>query len=218
MRGIQMFADLSFAELNRLDALLSSKSKEKGDYLFHAGDQANELFIVRSGKVKLNMHGAAGHELIRDILCTGQLAGAEALVGQHRYTAHAVTITGVCLFTLPLPDLHAMMDSNPRFALAVHKQVNLTSMRQCRRMESLILSDARKRLLNLIAELVETDGKVLIDGSVLIRHGLTHNDIGGLTATSRQTITTLMNELRAERLINFDRLSILLHEPKRLGK
>jgi CRP-like cAMP-binding protein len=47
-----------------------------------------------------------------------------------------------------------------------------------------------------------------------LKHELTHQDIANLTATSRQTVTIILNELRELELINFDRKSILIHDEK----
>jgi CRP-like cAMP-binding protein len=41
---------------------------------------------------------------------------------------------------------------------------------------------------------------------------LTHKDIAALTGTSRQTVTTILNELKDKNLINFDRKKILIRD------
>jgi CRP-like cAMP-binding protein len=41
---------------------------------------------------------------------------------------------------------------------------------------------------------------------------LTHKDIAALTGTSRQTVTTILNELKEKNLINFDRKKILVRD------
>ena len=45
---------------------------------------------------------------------------------------------------------------------------------------------------------------------------LTHKDIAALTGTSRQTVTTILNELKDQNLINFDRKKILIRDLDRL--
>ena len=46
---------------------------------------------------------------------------------------------------------------------------------------------------------------------------LTHKDIASLTGTSRQTITTILNELKEKNLIYFDRKKILIRDLDRLA-
>ena len=51
----------------------------------------------------------------------------------------------------------------------------------------------------------------------LIPSHLTHKDIAALTGTSRQTVTTILNELREKNIINFDRRKILIRDMELLG-
>lgn len=45
---------------------------------------------------------------------------------------------------------------------------------------------------------------------VVVRHYFTHKNIANLIGTSRQTVTALLNELREEGLLDFDRRSFTL--------
>lgn len=50
----------------------------------------------------------------------------------------------------------------------------------------------------------------------LIQTKLTHKDIASLTGTSRQTVTTILNELKEANVINFDRKRILIRDLNKL--
>jgi len=51
---------------------------------------------------------------------------------------------------------------------------------------------------------------------MLVPKFFTHQEIANLTDTSRQTVTTILNELRAENLIYFDRKRLLVRDVKKL--
>jgi CRP-like cAMP-binding protein len=80
-----------------------------------------------------------------------------------------------------------------------------------RRFESLIFKDARDRIIDFIRDLVLTKGKK-IGYEYAVKHKLTHQDMASLTATSRQTVTIVLNELRDSGILDFDRRSIIIHE------
>ena len=44
----------------------------------------------------------------------------------------------------------------------------------------------------------------------VVRKFITHQEIANLTATSRQTVTTVLNQLRSENIITFDRRRLLV--------
>ena len=51
---------------------------------------------------------------------------------------------------------------------------------------------------------------------VMFRNYLTHKDIASLTGTSRQTVTTVLNDLKEKNLINFDRRRFLIRDIDKL--
>ena len=84
-----------------------------------------------------------------------------------------------------------------------------------RKMESLIFKDARTRIIDLIVQMAEKHGSKVGD-EVLLVHDLTHQDIANLTATSRQTVTVTLNDLRDKNLIYMERKKILIRDIEKL--
>ena len=52
----------------------------------------------------------------------------------------------------------------------------------------------------------------------VLRNFITHQEIANLTATSRQTVTTLLNDLRNENIIAFNRKRLLIRDLDKLKK
>ena len=85
-----------------------------------------------------------------------------------------------------------------------------------RKIESLVFKDARTRIVDFLREMAEEKGQK-VGFEMMIKNHLTHKDIASLTGTSRQTVTTVMNELREKNLINFDRRRILIRDLEKLA-
>jgi CRP-like cAMP-binding protein len=84
-----------------------------------------------------------------------------------------------------------------------------------RRLESLVFKDARTRVVEFILELAQERGQK-VGFETMVKSHLTHQDIANLTGTSRQTVTTILNDLRDRNLINFDRRKILIRDMTKL--
>ena len=56
-----------------------------------------------------------------------------------------------------------------------------------------------------------------IGDEILLKHDLTHQDFANLTATSRQTVTVTLNELRDKNLIYMERRKILIRDIEKLN-
>ena len=77
------------------------------------------------------------------------------------------------------------------------------------KVSSLIFKDARTRIIEFLANMGLEKG-VKVGQETMIKTNLTHKDIAQLTGTSRQTVTTILNELKSQNLINFNRRQILI--------
>ena len=112
-------------------------------------------------------------------------------------------------------EMVSMMRANPNLAFEVTKHIGERAARMERRFESLVFKDARQRILEFILSNAQEKG-MRVGYGYKLKHNLTHQDIANLTATSRQTVTITLNELRDRELINFDRKSILVHDIQEL--
>jgi len=50
----------------------------------------------------------------------------------------------------------------------------------------------------------------------VLRNPITHQEIANLTATSRQTVTTTLNDLRYARILTFNRKRLLVRDLEKL--
>ena len=81
----------------------------------------------------------------------------------------------------------------------------------------MISKDVKTRLIDFLNDLAEEKGRPAGE-EILIEHHLTQKDIGDLIGSSRQTVTTLLNELKDSNLINFNRRQILIRDLKKLNQ
>jgi CRP/FNR family cyclic AMP-dependent transcriptional regulator len=78
-----------------------------------------------------------------------------------------------------------------------------------RRLEALIFKDARTRIVDFIKEMAADYG-TQVGEEVMVKHNLTHQDIASLTATSRQTVTSVLNGLKDDNKIHLERNRLLV--------
>ena len=75
----------------------------------------------------------------------------------------------------------------------------------------MILKDARARIIDFLKDNARNQGKQ-IGYEMLLKHSLTQQDIANFTGTSRQTVTSVLNDLKKSNLIYFKRKSILIRD------
>lgn len=107
------------AELNKaLRTASQPLQKKKGDLLFRAGDQARGVFLVKSGKVRLQLQGARGLYPTR-ILSAGAVIGLPATVSGEPYSLTAEAAQDCGLDFISREDLLALLQHNTTAALQI---------------------------------------------------------------------------------------------------
>lgn len=193
------------------------KSYKKGETIYFTGDSANTLYLIASGKVRILNYTESGEEIVKAILSRGEMFGELALLGEEERNEIAQSMEeGTTLCPVHTDDIHNLMKDNKEFSFSIYKWLGLRLRKMERRIVNLVFKDVRERLVDFIKELAQEKGEKKGE-KIVIEHFYTHKNIANLIGTSRQTVTTTLNELRDEGLISFDRKSITILQPVDFG-
>lgn len=185
---------------------------KKDQFIYLEEDTSKFVFLIASGRVKIGNYSSDGKEIIKGILSQGEIFGEMALTGETRRNDFAQALednTSICPLTIH--DMHELMAENKALNFKIIKLIGLRLKKMERRIESLLFKDARTRIIEFLRDSAEEKGKK-VGYETLIKNNLTHKDIANLTGTSRQTVTTVLNELKEKNIINFDRRRILIRD------
>jgi CRP-like cAMP-binding protein len=190
---------------------------KKDDFVYFKDQSSENIYMVSNGRVKIGTYGPDGKEIVKAILTRGEIFGELALAGEETRQDFAQAMdndTRVCAMTID--DLQHLMLDNKELSFKILKIVGFRLRKMERKIESLVFKDARTRIVEFLREMAEEKGQK-VGFEMMIKNHLTHKDIASLTGTSRQTVTTVMNELREKNLITFDRRRILIRDLEKLA-
>ncbi len=191
---------------------------KKNEYIYFEDEPSQYIYLIASGRVKIASYKDDGREIVKAILSQGEIFGELALAGERRRRDFAQALdddTTVC--PMSIEDLQEMMAKSKPLNLKIIKLIGLRITRLERRIESLVFKDARTRIVEFLEEMAEEKGKK-VGYETMFKNHLTHKDIASLTGTSRQTVTTVLNELKERNVINFDRRRFLIRDMDLLRK
>jgi CRP-like cAMP-binding protein len=117
---------------------------------------------------------------------------------------------------MPLHEMQHLAQKDSSLNIRLTKFLGLRMKKLEKRYESLLFKDSRTRIIDFLKEMAEESGEK-VGLETRIKLNLTHSDIAKLTATSRQTVTTVLNDLKKNNLINFDRKKILIRDLEELA-
>ncbi len=83
---------------------------------------------------------------------------------------------------------------------------------------NLLNRDVKTRLIHFFWQLIQSNAdEHSIDGYCIPNY-LTHEDIAHLVGSSRQTVTTIINELATEQMLSYNRQQICFPDVKKIQK
>lgn len=211
LQNIDFFTDIDADTLEKIKQKTTLKSFEKNRFIYFQDDQPNNIFFVKNGRVKIGTYSVEGREIIKTIIENGEVFGEQFLLGNTKMENYAQAMEPCCLLAIEREEFQKIMEHNNFMALRMAKIFGRRLQKLEKKFESLIFKDARSRIVDFIREMADETGKT-VGYETLIMHSLTHLDIARITATSRQTVTTVLNELRDDNKIYFDRKRILVRD------
>ncbi len=188
---------------------------KKDQFIYFPDEIASHIYMISEGRVRIGHYLEDGKEVVSAILTTGEIFGELALAGEEKRRDFAQAMDNAVICPLSIEDLKELMYGNRELSFSLLKLVGLRLMKLERKLELLVFKDARTRIVEFLKDTASWKGKK-IGFETLIPTKLTHKDIASLTGTSRQTVTTILNELKEKNLINFDRRRILIRDLQNL--
>lgn len=184
----------------------------KEDFIYFEKDNANKVYLIEKGKVKIGHYTKDGNEVIKCILSKGELFGEKAILGEENRNEFAMSLdnnTSIC--SISVETMYGLMRENSTFSFKVYKLIGLRIKRLERRLDLLLLKDVETRVSEFLKVLAEDYGYYCTNtGDTVIKHPYTQKDIAHLIGTSRPTFNSIMNNLKEVGEIDFTRNEIRL--------
>jgi len=217
LENVNLFEALCPNTLENVADSSKMSTVKKDQFIYFPEDPSNTIFFLKEGKVKIGSFSDDGKEIIKAILNPGEVFGELAIVGEGKRDDFAQAIdTDVTICAMHMNDLEEIMSNNTSLSLKMTKLIGLRLRKTERRLRDLVFKDARTRIVDFIRDLADEIGTPVGD-EILIKHAFTHEDIAKLTATSRQTVTTVLNELKDSDSIYLERKRILVRDIHQLA-
>lgn len=228
---INLFRALDARELKQFEDDIPMEPIKRGTVVSSPHKEKQQLYLVKSGAVRLYTITAEGRELTLDVLAAGHLFGEiGSLVSDS--SVYAVTLEDSIICTMDYEQFRGLISEKPQLGITF---IEIMSAR-IKEVEELLghmaYSSVRHRLLFLLNKLAGKFGASL-DGQagdaeqtewVELKVELTHQELASMMGSIRETVTETLNLLAAEGIlkknggrkplwINPDRLKRALAEP-----
>jgi CRP-like cAMP-binding protein len=191
------------------------KEYKKDDYIYLPDEESDKIYFIHQGRIKIGSYADNGKEITKAILAKGQVFGELAMIGEDKRRDYALAVEETSLCVVSSEEMKNMIKDHSSLSMFFMKMMGSKVIEMENRLESLVFKDSRSRIIEYLVELVEKNGQ-RVGYEWVVRNFITHQEIANLTATSRQTVTTVLNELRSGEILTFNRKRLLVRDMDKL--
>lgn len=207
-------------EWNILETIspFENRSFQKGEKIIEDWNRESTVYFVKKGTVLIWEDGAlSGKDAITGLCSNGDFINLEIMAGQPDHNRYAVAKSEVEVKAIPMIALMNLTVNSAFLAKYLLQYALEKQQVQRKQMLRFSMMNTRQRIVHFLIDYVEKTGRKVGYESVA-NHVLTHLELASLCNASRQSVTTLLNELRHLKLIHFNRRYLLVRDMDGLKK
>jgi CRP/FNR family transcriptional regulator len=178
---------------------------QPGDAIYNEGEYGDALYVLISGVVKLFRPYSGSKEATLRLLKSWDIFGHLAFAGEAKQRAYAEAVTDCKVTKVPKIFMERAIRREPRAALKMMTLLELRLVQYEELVRCLLPRETEVRLANLLPILARKFGERRDDDrSVTIDLRLTHQDLAAMVASTRESVTKVLNEMRNRGIIEIE--------------
>lgn len=184
----------------------------KGGTIYVPDEPAAELYVIKEGRIALNLLSSEGRTLTVRVVKAGEIFGHAALLSDGAYDTFAQALRPTTVAAVRRDDLEALMIDRPVLALGLMDDLGRHSQALSRQLENVAFKSVPARLAALLLDLAQPSGRE----EPVSTGRWTHQELADMINAYRETTTKVLNQFRAAHLIDVDRGGVRLLDVTRL--
>jgi len=218
MAEVSLFKDLTQDEIQTVRSGARIRQAGADEFFFLQGDQAENLYILHTGRVKLTQINPDGQQILLRIITPWTLFAAIALVGKTTlYPVSAQAAEESTALVWSRGEMDKMLEKIPRLALNAMQLMAEYVIEFQDRYRELATERVERRLARALLRLATQSGRKTSEG-VLIDLPLSRQDLAEMTGTTLYTVSRIMSQWETRQLVVSGRERVVVCNPHGLVK
>jgi len=190
LRNVPLFSGLDESELERLSKVSVRRRAARGEQVVRAGEDAESLIILLTGRAKVTNFDEEGREIILAWLGPGEFFGEMGLIDGSPRSASVVAVEPCEMLVIGKNEFQRCMQENFQVAQKLMRILVRRLREADRSIESLALLDVYGRVARLLLDMSEEE-----DGKRLVRQKISKQDMARMIGASREMVSKVMRDL-----------------------
>mgnify|MGYP000099914903 CR=1 FL=1 len=204
VQTVPIFSALTYDEMMEVASITVSKTYEKGEIIYLAGEKQKKLYVIHKGKVKLTRISASGKEQIINILGPGDFMGELSLFNDEPITNNAQALEDTTVCIIDGDKLKEIMAKYPTIAFKVLEELSKRLKKAENLIENLGANNVETRIAQILLDLVDKNGMINLD--------ISKKDLAAYMGISQETLSRKLSYFQNKgwiKLIGHRKIQIL---------
>jgi CRP/FNR family cyclic AMP-dependent transcriptional regulator len=193
LRRVSLLADLSDAQIDLLANGSVRRSFPKGRTIVTEGEPSQSLYILLSGRAKVQRSDTDGKEVILAVLGPGECFGEMSLIDDAPRSASVITLESCEFMAINKDSFKALLTQNADVAMRIMRGLVKRLREADKKIETLALLDVYGRVARVLLDFSEQVGNERV-----VRSRLPRQEIAKMIGASREMVSRVMKGLEVE--------------------
>jgi CRP-like cAMP-binding protein len=198
-RGARRFDPTVFFETTAKGRTISKH--RKGDIIFSQGNDANAVFYIKKGKVKVTVVSKQGKEAVVAILGNDEFAGEGCLIGQPKRLATASAMSDCVIMRVDKTEIERLLRDEPAFSQIFVSHLLARTARVEEDLVDQLFNSTEKRLARLLL-LLANFGEEGRPEPLIAK--ITQETLAEMIGATRSRVSYFMNKFRQAGFIDYN--------------
>lgn len=190
------FNTLPTEELEKIHQRFLTKNYHKSEVVFEPGDK-DRVYVVQSGEVEMYQLTPSGKKVIIDRLKSGSVFGDLGAESSIDVFVEATQKSEIC--SLDKEKFFDLISQYPDLSTDFMKNLFNRLLALEKRLSSLAADNALQKVIKLLLSLSKQKHE---EDYVIVTDKFTHEELSQMLGISRQTVTTLINQMEKKGFIS----------------
>ncbi len=211
LKGIVPFQNLSNDELAILASRFQYRAYKHRDFIIHQGDNSQDLFVIKTGKVRVLTLNPAGEESCLRVFATGDIFGELSACDGIPRSATIQSLGECSLLVMGQHDFTNFLRGMPDLSIAFIRFLTEKLRWMTMYSHTIAQYDTAGRLLHTLLHYNDMLGRELVAGQVYeFDLSLNQADLASMVGARREWANRLLQRWRKKGLLVYDRGKITI--------
>lgn len=193
LRRVPLLQSLNEAQLELIAAGSVRKNYPKGRTIVSEGEPSQSLFILLSGRAKVQRSDSEGKEVILAVIGSGEFFGEMSIIDDSPRSASVITLESCDFMSINKESFKSMLMQSPEICMQIMRGLVRRLREADQKIETLALLSVYGRVAKVLLDFSEEVG-----GERVVKSKLPRQEIAKMIGASREMVSRVMKGLEID--------------------